>query len=89
MHWVQNAEYKKEYEIQIEFEDCSIRSVNLEGYLDKGIFIPLKDLNNFKKFQVNHDTDTIESYFPRIANEVFYDFPQPGLKKVAGFNPMR
>ena len=31
MHWVQNAEYKKEYEIQIEFEDGSIRSVNLEN----------------------------------------------------------
>jgi hypothetical protein len=62
MHWVQSAEYKNEYELQIEFEDGSIRLVNLVRYLDKGVFVPLKDLNNFKKFQVNHDTDTIEWY---------------------------
>ena len=32
MHWVQSAEYKNGYEIQIEFEDGSIRLVNLKRY---------------------------------------------------------
>ena len=81
MHWVQNAEYKNEYEIQIEFEDGSIRLVNLEGYLDKGIFIPLKDLNNFKKFQVNHDTDTIEWYNGAdLSPDFLYEIGKPQIQ---------
>jgi hypothetical protein len=78
MHWVQNAEYKKEYELLIEFEDGSIRLVNLERYLDKGIFVPLKDVDNFKKFQVNHDTDTIEWYNGAdLSPEFLYEIGKP------------
>jgi hypothetical protein len=60
MHWVKNASYKDEYKITIQFEDGITKLIDLKDYLDKGIFIPLQELNNFKKFKVNKDTDTIE-----------------------------
>jgi len=62
MHWVKNAEYKKDYQILLEFEDGKTKIVDLKKYLNKGIFVELKNLKNFKKFKLNHDTDTIEWY---------------------------
>jgi hypothetical protein len=60
MHWVKKATYQNEYRIAIQFEDGVTKMVDLKDYLDKGIFIPLQNLNRFKKFKVNYDTDTIE-----------------------------
>jgi hypothetical protein len=60
MHWVKDAEYKKGYRLLVQFEDGSLKEVDLEKYLDEGIFLQLKPLETFKKFYVNHDTDTIE-----------------------------
>ena len=60
MHWVKSAEYKSGYEIIIGFENNEVKVVNLEGLITKGIFSDLKDIDKFKKFKVNHDTDTIE-----------------------------
>lgn len=44
----------------IKFEDETMKMVDLEKYLDKGIFVPLRKLEEFRKFKVNSDTDTIE-----------------------------
>jgi hypothetical protein len=60
MHWVKTAEYKNNYEIIVGFENGEVKIANLDKCLDKGIFVALKKLNEFKKFRVNHDTDTIE-----------------------------
>lgn len=60
MHWVKRATYQYEYKIANQFEDGTTKLVDLKDYLDKGIFIPLQELNSFKKFIVNNDTDTIE-----------------------------
>jgi len=60
MHWVKNAEYKKDYEISLEFENGNVKIVNLENHLNSGILKDLKNKANFCKFKLNHDTDTIE-----------------------------
>jgi len=60
MHWVQSAEYKEGYKIVVEFEDGSRKEVDLEHHLDQGVFQALKQIDKFKGFRVNHDTDTIE-----------------------------
>jgi len=60
MHWIKNAEYKKDYEVILEFENGNIKLVNLESHLNKGILQDLKEKTNFIKFKLNHDTDTIE-----------------------------
>ena len=60
MHWVTTARYRQKYEIVIGFENGKSKLVDLANYLDKGILLELKDLNMFKRFSVNHDTDTIE-----------------------------
>ena len=60
MHWIKNAEYKKDYEIILEFENGNVKLVNLESHLNKGILQDLKVKSNFINFKLNHDTDTIE-----------------------------
>ena len=60
MHWIKNAEYKKDYEISLEFENGDVKIVNLENHLNNGILNDLKNKANFTKFKLNHDTDTIE-----------------------------
>jgi hypothetical protein len=32
MHWIKNAEYKKDYEIGLEFENGDVKIVNLESH---------------------------------------------------------
>jgi hypothetical protein len=60
MHWIKNAEYRKDYEIVLEFENGNVKLVNLENHLNNGILKDLKNNANFSKFKLNHDTDTIE-----------------------------
>jgi Protein of unknown function (DUF2442) len=60
VHWIKNAEYKKGYEIILEFENGDVKLVDLKNHLDKGILRELKDETRFSKFKLNRDTDTIE-----------------------------
>ncbi len=51
--WITNAEYISEYTIAFTFNTKEKFSVDLEKYLDKGIFRELRDLNFFKDFKLN------------------------------------
>jgi hypothetical protein len=51
--WIIKATYLSEYNIELEFNNHKKGVVNLKPYLDKKIYEPLKDLSNFKKFQLN------------------------------------
>ncbi len=59
MHWVKDATYVEDYKLRIRFESNEIKLVNLADHLKGGIFEPLKDVNYFKLFTVNHDIDTV------------------------------
>lgn len=47
------------YKITLMFDDKRTKTVNLEGYLDKGIFLTLKDLDYFNKVKLNKEAGTI------------------------------
>lgn len=51
--WVTKAEYVKDYEILLEFNNGVKGLVNLKDDLDQPVFAPLKDINCFKTFKLN------------------------------------
>jgi len=59
MRWVTDASYLEGYKLQIRFDNGESKVVDLQSYLDGPIFEPLKDLDFFRSFYVNHDIDTI------------------------------
>ena len=59
MHFVKNVKYLSGYKLELTFEDGSVRFVDLEPHLDGEIFAPLKNIEYFKRVQVNRDIDTI------------------------------
>lgn len=59
MHFVKKVKYISGYELQLTFEDGSVKFVDLEPHLDGAIFAPLKNVEYFKKVQLNQDIDTI------------------------------
>ncbi len=50
--WIIRAEYVKEFEIELSFNDGLSGIVNLESYLNKPIFEPLNNVEFFKKFKL-------------------------------------
>lgn len=51
--WVTNAIYAGGYKITLTFNDGCQKTVDLENYHFKGIFEPLKNLENFKDFHLS------------------------------------
>ncbi|MDI6891215.1 MAG: DUF2442 domain-containing protein [Thermodesulfovibrionales bacterium] len=51
------AEYMKDYTIKLKFNDGSIKTVNLESYIERGgVFSMLRDKEYFKKFFIDLNT---------------------------------
>lgn len=65
---VVKVEYIRDYKIKLWFSDKKIKIVDLEGELErpKGVFIPLEDLDYFKK--VTLDDDKISICWPNGAD---------------------
>jgi hypothetical protein len=59
MHFVRKVQYLDGYRVRLEFEDGSVRDVDLEPHLDGEIFEPLKNVDYFKTLRVEPDLDTI------------------------------
>lgn len=59
MHIVKDVTYVSDYKLLLSFDDGSERLVDLANELDGEIFEPLKDIEYFKKVQVNPDLATI------------------------------
>ena len=51
--WIINANYVKEYQIELEFNNNKKGVVDFKKLLDKKIFEPLKETNTFKNFKLN------------------------------------
>ena len=51
--WITNANYLKDHQIELEFNNNKKGIVDFKPHLDKKIFEPLKDTNTFKNFKLN------------------------------------
>lgn len=56
---VVKAEYINEYKINIQFNNGEAGTIDLKDELYGEVFEPLKDLNNFKKFRIDPELETI------------------------------
>lgn len=56
MHWVKKINYIDGYKISLIFNDKKIKVVDVEPYLDGGIFLDLKDPKYFKRVKVVEGT---------------------------------
>ena len=59
MRWVTEATYLGGYRFKIRFDNGERKVVDLLPHLEGPIFEPLKDIDFFKSFYVNHDIDTV------------------------------
>jgi hypothetical protein len=59
MRWVTEATYLGGYKLKVRFDNGETKAVDLQPHIEGPIFEPLKDLDFFKAFYVNHDIDTI------------------------------
>ena len=66
MHYVTDVKYLNSYKLKIRFEDNEVKIIDLEPYLDGPVFKPLKDIEFFKKVELNKDIDTI--FWPNDAD---------------------
>ena len=59
MHAVTDAKYLDGFRLLLTFEDGEQKVVDLEQHLAGQVFRQLQDVEQFKRFYVNDDTDTI------------------------------
>jgi hypothetical protein len=57
---VTSVECLDEYQLRLEFNDGSRRDVDLSGELYGEIFLPLRDVEYFRKVYLNLETGTVE-----------------------------
>lgn len=78
-----------EYNLRLQFDDGSVKEVDLKNELHGEIFEPLNDLSLFRQVAINPDTRTIEwpngadfapEFLYEIGNEV-----EPGASIEQGF----
>jgi hypothetical protein len=73
--WVTSAKHVNDFKILISFNDGKVKTVNLENYLEKPVFQPLKDKSYFKKFTLNPFTIEWENGAD-FAPEFLYEIGQ-------------
>jgi hypothetical protein len=57
---VNSVRYLRDYELQLEFSNGTVKIVNLENELYGEVFEPLRDLALFRAVAVNPESGTIE-----------------------------
>ena len=56
---VTSAEYVSEYKLKLGFSDGSLKIVDLEPRLTKGLYLPLRDVEYFRTFRLDEEAGTI------------------------------
>ena len=72
---VVDVDYIKDYTLSITFSDGVVKVVDLQPYLNGGVFEQLKDLSKFKQYGLNHWTIEWECGVD-LAPEFLYDLPE-------------
>lgn len=54
-----SAKYLRDYKLEVTFDDGKVGIVDMANELWGEVFEPLKDLEEFKKFKVDHELSTI------------------------------
>jgi hypothetical protein len=74
---VKKANYLRDYEIDLIFNDGANKSVDLKDYLSGEVFEKLKELNYFKNFKISFNTiewdngaDFAPEFLYKIGKEV-------------------
>ena len=57
---VVHVAYLEDFKLRLEFNDGTVKDVNVKEELYGEVFEPLNDLDFFRKVSVNPDTNTIE-----------------------------
>jgi hypothetical protein len=88
MHYITGVKHTGGYTLELEFEDGSIRSVDLERHLDGEVFDPLKDPSQFQTAHLNSDIDTVvwgngADMSPDFLYEISSPIIEGALPKVA------
>jgi hypothetical protein len=52
MHRVKKVEHAGEYKLKLTFSDHTVKVVDLQSYLTKGVFLTLRDIDYFKKVSI-------------------------------------
>lgn len=81
MHIVKKMEYIEGYKLALTFNDNKTKIVNLESYLDGGVFLPLKNISYFKKVQLNKEAGTIvwpneADFCPDVLYQIGKEIPK-------------
>ncbi len=85
MKWITQAQYIKNYEIWIKFNDGTEGVVDLEPTITsdhREIFRELEDEDQFKRFRVDDDTIVWENGLD-LAPEYLYELALKTLKKAS------
>ena len=78
---VVDVDYVKDYTLSITFSDGVKKVVDLQPYLNGGVFEQLKDLSKFRQYGLNHWT--IEwACGVDLAQEFLYDLPDVNDEEV-------
>jgi len=80
MKSVKKINYIDGYKISITFDDKKTKIVDLESYLDKGIFLMLRDPDYFKLVKLSYDTlvwPNEADFCPDVLYEIGKDIPEP------------
>jgi len=59
MRFITKVKYLTGSKLEVTFDNCETRIVDLKDYFEGEIFEPLRDLDFFKKVSLNTDIDTI------------------------------
>jgi len=82
MHFVPSVEYVSGYKLRLEFENGSVRLVDLAAELDGEVFEPLKDRRNFRSARLNPDLNTVVwSNGADMSPDFLYEIGQPVKSK--------
>jgi len=74
---VTQAKYLENYKLLITFNNGIQKTVDLQNELNGSVFAPLKQLDNFKKFQIKYNTiewDNGADYAPEYLYEIGVTF---------------
>jgi len=53
---VSQAEYLNDYRIKLTFNNGEVKTVDLQNELDGSVYVPLRQLDYFKRFQLKYNT---------------------------------